>query len=184
MTGTRMYVRRIANQKQPCSSYHTRPWLTKELELKHFSQVWRRRQSHFLPQIFAQMYCLWDPSGLNISKKTPVISLYLYSPSTKSLPEMELIKLCNGFSQGNDVRFLTTSGAILFVVEILLLYPFQFCASFSHKFRGGKKNPKNFLLVSHKERFSLICGSQNKKQSALVLNLNVEPSPGPFVVSI
>lgn len=95
---------------------------------------------------------------------------------------MELIKLCNGFSQGNDVRFLTTPGAILFVVEILLLYSFQFCASFSHKWR--EKNPKNFLLVSHKECFSLICGSRNKKQSALVLNLNAEPSPGPFVVSI
>lgn len=48
----------------------------------------------------------------------------------------------------------------------------------------GKKNLKNFLLVSHKERFSLICGSRNKKQSALVLNLNAEPPPGPFVVSI
>lgn len=95
---------------------------------------------------------------------------------------MELIKLCNGFSQGNDVRFLTTSGAILFVVEILS--SFQLCASFSHKFRRGGGNLKNFLLVSHKERFSLICGSRNKKQSALVLNLNAEPPPGPFVGSI
>lgn len=100
---------------------------------------------------------------------------------------MELIKLRNGFSQCNDVRFSTTSGAILFVVEILFYFTLSsFAPLFPPTFSREKNPPKNFLLDSHKDHFCLICviSVVLGKQSALVLNLNTEPSLGPFVVSI
>lgn len=82
---------------------------------------------------------------------------------------MELIKLRNGFSQCNDVRFSTTSGAILFVVEILFYFTVSsFAPLFPPAFsREKKKNPQE-LSAGLPLRLLLpdlchLCGSRKAK---------------------